>query len=50
MTDNRVTWAVDRNGPGLSDDLPGDLIGIDDHHLVVRLSGSASVTAAYAVR
>jgi hypothetical protein len=48
--DGRATWAVDRDGTRASDDLPGDLIGIDDHHVVVRLPGSALVPATYSMR
>jgi hypothetical protein len=32
---HHVTWAVDRNGTRVSDNLAGDLIGMDDHHVVV---------------
>jgi putative pyrroloquinoline-quinone binding quinoprotein len=49
VNDHRATWAVDRGGTRVSDDLPGDIIGIDDHHVVVRLPGRGPVTATYAV-
>jgi outer membrane protein assembly factor BamB len=50
VRDGHLTWAVDRNGTRVSDDLPGDLIGMDDRHMVVRLPGRTPVPAAYAVR
>jgi outer membrane protein assembly factor BamB len=46
---HHTTWAVDRDGARASADLPGDLIGIDDRHLVVLRSGSTSGIASYAL-
>ncbi|HEY0452850.1 hypothetical protein [Actinophytocola sp.] len=50
VRDGHVTWAVDRNGTRVSDDLTGDLVSMDDRHMVVRLPGRTPVPAAYAVR
>lgn len=50
VDDHQATWAVDRNGTRMSDDLPGELLGIDDNHAVVRLPGEVPVIATYTVR